>query len=83
MARPSPPIFFEISNLPSEIKRSVVGLFRRKTYLCAIASGDGVRPQRAQSTIPIWKTTPKTYDLNSSESTMSIKVATPNSFLSA
>jgi hypothetical protein len=26
------PPCFEISNLPSEIKRSVVGLFRRKTY---------------------------------------------------
>jgi hypothetical protein len=32
------PLFFEISNLPSEIKRSVVGLFRRKSYLCAVFS---------------------------------------------
>jgi hypothetical protein len=44
---------FEISNLSSEIKRSVEGLFRRKSYVCAIAIGDDLRPSRAQITIPI------------------------------
>ena len=52
------------------------GLLRRETYLCAIASGDGLRPLRAQSTIPILESTPNPYDPKSAKCNTSIKVVT-------
>jgi len=52
------------------------GLLRRETYLCAIASGDGLRPLRAQSTIPILESIPNPYDPKSAKCTTSIKVVT-------
>jgi hypothetical protein len=48
---------FFVVNLP--VRRLLRHLVRR-SLAKEEASGDGVRPQRAQSTIPIWKTTPKT-----------------------
>jgi len=67
---------FETSNLSSDIKRSVEGLLRRETYLCAIASGAGLQPLRAQSTIPILDPTPNPFDPKSAKCTTSIKVVT-------
>lgn len=56
---------FETSNLSSVIKRSVEGLLRHKTYLCAIASGDDLTPSQSAK-----------HDPKSGKITMSIKVVT-------